>query len=353
VTPRQVRRRTRPVKARGFAWTLGTPALMILALGAPPATAADPATMEQARLAIPAVNLAFIDTYIAEDEGIWKKEGLEVSVQTIQGIGATNAVISGSIDFAFASGPTVTRANARGQKLVALATTIDQSDESILVRKDLASAAHFDPAAPLATRGKVLKGLTIATGGAATIRDVVLKVVAQEAGIAAHDVTTAPMAPTEFLAAFQQKAIGGFVSGPPFAQIVALDGSGVVVSDTTKGEPVNYSPVASALLLTRASFCPEHRSICAKFVHGIAEASRFVHEHRDETLAVMKRHFGTYGDKVLEASYESLLPMMPVPPVTTPKELENADRLDIAAGFLKPEDKLADYAAVIDNEFTK
>ncbi len=323
---------------------------MLLAPSA--AVAADPA-IEHARLAIPALNLAFIDTYIAQDEGIWKSEGLEVTVQTIQGVGATNAVISGSVDFAFASGPTVTRANARGQKLVALATTIDQSDESILVRKPLADAAHFDPAAPLAVRGKVLKGLTIATGGAATIPDVVLKVVAQQAGLAAQDVTTAPMAPTEFLAAFQQKAIGGFVSGPPFAQIVVLDGSGVIVSDTTKGEPADYSPVASALLLARASFCPEHRSICVKFVHGIAEASRFAHERPADTLAVMKRHFGAYGDKVLEASYQSLLPMMPVPPVTTPQELENADRLDIAAGFLKPEDKLADYAALIDNEFAK
>jgi ABC-type nitrate/sulfonate/bicarbonate transport system substrate-binding protein len=88
-------------------------------------------------------------------------------------------------------------------------------------------------------------------------------------------------------------------------------------------------------------------------VHGIVEASRFVQEHPDETVAVMKRHFGTYSDAVLEASYQALRPMMPVPPITTPQELENADRLDIAAGFLKPADKLADYAALIDNQFAK
>jgi hypothetical protein len=88
-------------------------------------------------------------------------------------------------------------------------------------------------------------------------------------------------------------------------------------------------------------------------VHGLAEASRFVHDHPKETLAVMKRHFGAYDDKVLEASYQALLPMMPTPPITTPRELENADRLDIASGFLKPSDKLADYAALIDNDFAK
>jgi NitT/TauT family transport system substrate-binding protein len=315
--------------------------------------AAASAASEHATLAIPAVNLGFIDTYLAADEGFWKDEGLEVTVQTIAGIGATNAVISGSMDFAFASGPTVTRANAKGQKLVALATTIDQADEDIIVRKEIADAAFFDPQAPLVDRARVLKGLTIATGGAGAIPDIVLKVIAKEAGLAPDDVTTAPMAPTEFMAAFQHKAVGGFVSGPPFAQIALLDGTGVMVSDTTAGEPTDFSPVSSALLLARASFCPEHKSICVKLVHGIAAASRFVHDHPKETLAVMKRHFGTYGDAVLEASYKSMLPMMPTPPITTPNELENADRLDIESGFLKPADKLADYAAIIDNEFAK
>jgi len=41
------------------------------------------------------------------------------------------------------------------------------------------------------------------------------------------------------------------------------------------------------------------------------------------------------------------------PPLTTPQMLENGDLINIAAGFLKPSDKLSDYAALIDNEFTK
>ncbi len=342
------------MKAPGFHFAMRGFALVAFGLGAAasPAAAAA-ASPEHATLAVPAVNLAFIDRYVAEDEGLWKKEGLDVTVRVIQGIGATNAVISGSVDFAFASGPTVTRANARGQKLVALATTIDQSDEDVIVRKEIAAAAHFDPAAPLAVRGKVLKGLTIATGGAGAIPDVVLKAVAMEAGLALQDVTTAPMAPTEFMAAFAQTSVSGFVSGPPFAQIALLNGAGVMVSDTTKGEPTAYSPVSSALLLARASFCPAHHSVCVKLVHGIAAASRFVHQHPKETIAVMKRHFGAYSDAVLEASYQALRPMMPVPPVTTPQELENADRLDIVAGFLKPSDKLSNYAAIIDNQFAK
>jgi len=309
--------------------------------------------MEQAKLAIPAVNLGFISRYVAEDQGFWKKAGLDVTVLQIQGIGSMNAVISGSADFSMSSGPSITRANAKGQKLVALATAIGQSDEYIVIRKEIAEAAHFDPSAPLAQRGKILEGKTIAVGGAAAIPDIVLKTVAKLAGVPRDSITTTPMVPTEFMAAFSRKAIDGFVSGPPFTQLALIDGTGVLVSDNSKGEPVEYSPVSSALLLARADFCAAHRSICQKMGHGIAEAARFIREHPKETIAIMKAHFGQYGDKVLEASYRDLAVVTPYPPITTVKSLENADLMNIAAGFMKESDKLADYAAIIDNSFAK
>ena len=37
----------------------------------------------------------------------------------------------------------------------------------------------------------------------------------------------------------------------------------------------------------------------------------------------------------------------------TAKAIENGDRMNIAAGFLKPEEKLKDYAPLIDNSYIK
>ena len=77
-----------------------------------------------------------------------------------------------------------------------------------------------------------------------------------------------------------------------------------------------------------------------------------IDEHKPETLAIIKKNF-KLDDKVVEASYEALKAMTPVPPVTTPKSLENADSMNIAAGFMTEKDKLPNYAAIINNEFTK
>jgi ABC-type nitrate/sulfonate/bicarbonate transport system substrate-binding protein len=314
---------------------------------------ADEAAMEHASLALPAINLGFLSRWVADDEGFWKKRGLDVTVQKIQGVGSTNAVISGSIDFAYASGTTITRATARGQHLVALATQSRESGEDIVIRKSIATAAHFDPSAPLKVRGKILDGHSFAIGGAGAIPDVILKVVAQEAGVPLANVTTAPLPPDAGLAAFDRGAVDGFVSGPPFTQIALVDGTGVLVSDATKSEPKQYSPVSSGLVLTRADFCPAHRSICTKFIGGIVAALDFIRHHRTETLAIMKKQFSAFNDKVLDASYDALVAIQPVKPITTPQELENGDRLNVAAGFMKQSDMLPEYKSMIDNEFVK
>ena len=85
----------------------------------------------------------------------------------------------------------------------------------------------------------------------------------------------------------------------------------------------------------------------------VAHKLTALRDHRTETLAIMKKHFGNYSDAVLEASYESMRAIQPNPPITTAQELENGDRLDIAAGFLKESDLLKDYNAIIDNQYVK
>jgi NitT/TauT family transport system substrate-binding protein len=312
-----------------------------------------PVRAEPTVLAIPGQNVLFLSRYIAEDLHLWERQGLDVKVLNIIGIGSMNAVISGSADFSMSSGATITRAYARGQKLVALLTAISQSGQSIVLRKEVAEAGHFDASAPITLRGQILKGKTIAIGGVGAIPDVVLKVVAKDAGLAPDQVIATPMQPPEFMAAFASKQIDGFSNSPPFVEQVVIDGTGVMITDSRKGEPTEFAPVSAALLLGRADFCPTHKAVCEKMVHGIFEATQIIRDKPQDALAVMKAHFGTYNDKVLQAAYETVKAMTPELPATTPKELENGDNMNVAAGFMKAEDKLSDYQALIDNQFIK
>ena len=64
-------------------------AFAALALLAVPALSAAPAAAEDEHtiLAIPGITIGFITRYIADDEGMWKKQGLDVKILDIAGIG--------------------------------------------------------------------------------------------------------------------------------------------------------------------------------------------------------------------------------------------------------------------------
>ena len=84
--------------------------------------------------------------------------GCKLKPLVIAGPGSTNAVISGSADFALASTAVQTRAAARGQRLLSIANPTDRPIVQIILRKDL--VPNFDPKAPLADRIRLLRGRT-------------------------------------------------------------------------------------------------------------------------------------------------------------------------------------------------
>jgi ABC-type nitrate/sulfonate/bicarbonate transport system substrate-binding protein len=119
--------------------------LAAVLLPAAPAHAQPGGGAENVVLAVPNVALTFAPGYLAEDLGLFAKHGLNLKSVVITGIGSANAVISGSADFAQISGATLTRAAARGQRLLGIVGTLNRPVIQIVLRKEIAAAAGFDP----------------------------------------------------------------------------------------------------------------------------------------------------------------------------------------------------------------
>lgn len=307
----------------------------------------------QVILALPSVNISFTALYLAEDLHLWADQGLEVKTMVIPGVGTNNAVINGSVQFAIGSSDALTRAWAHGQHMQAIGAGVKKTMEWVMIRKDIADGAHFDAAAPLAERAKILKGRTIAITGVGSLPDAVLKSVAAEAGIGPADIETPTMLPPEIMAAWKTKRIEGFSNAMPYAQQVIADGSGVMVSDPTKGEPTKFFPIAASIVTVRADYCPAHADLCTKFMNGMIAGIKIVLTDREQAMAEMKKRFPAYDDTVLGMAYDALKDAVNYPPRVDAKSIENGDLMNIAAGFLKPEEKLKDYQPLIDNSYIK
>jgi ABC-type nitrate/sulfonate/bicarbonate transport system substrate-binding protein len=311
------------------------------------------ADMEATSMAQTPAIMAFLAAYIAEDAGIWRDNGLDVKVINLPGVATVNAVIAGSADFALSGSDALTRAAAHGQRLLALAALNNQAGQLTVLRRDLAEAAHFDPSAPLAERVRVLKGTTIAAGGVGSVADGFLKVIAHEAGIPEGGITISSIGAFELLAAFSRRAVDGISFSLPYPQQLAADGSAVIVADGTNGEPKDLMPLAAGLLVTRPQLCADHRSVCEKMTHSLVLATKFLLERKAESVAILAKRFPQVSDAVLHSAYDAVARMTNSPPAITPLGLQNGDKMNAEAGFLKPEDKVASYDGLYTNEFVR
>ena len=329
---------------------LGVAVLGSLWLATPPAVRADE---EHVLLAMPTEGMQFIGYYAAEDLGFFKEHGLRVEHIVLPGVASPNAVISGSADFAFASGASLTRAAAKGQRMLAIAQMNNLPVWDIVLRKDLAEAAHFDPKAPLTERAKILAGRKMGTQGINALDHAYLRVVAHLSGIDVESMEISAMAPQDTLGAFARHAIDGFVSAAPWPQQVEDDGSAVAIATGPDGEPAAMVPIASSLLVTRPQLCAERRATCMKMGHAMVAVSKAVHERPQEVLAVLQKRFDKIAPSVVARSAESLAKVMPVLPAVDPKAVRNSDEINVDAGFMKPDELLSSYEGLSSDEYLR
>src|SRR5262249_4247500 len=233
--------------------------IVATALGATPLAAQQP-KVEEAVMAVPGVGLAFSLGYLADDLNLWEEPGGKVKTVEISGIGAMNSVISGSTDLTQSSGSAVTRAAARGQRLLGIVGTINGPSVQVVLRKDLAPG--FDPKAPLVERVKALRGRTIAVDAVNSVIHAYLRYIAKRAGFDPEEIRVAMLQPPNMLAALQTKQIEGFAMAPPWVQKPLLDGDVVMVASGPDGDPPELSPFANTLVATKPDTCVKRKALC-------------------------------------------------------------------------------------------
>jgi ABC-type nitrate/sulfonate/bicarbonate transport system substrate-binding protein len=309
---------------------------------------------EKSIVSLPAENFGFLPFYVAQDQHIFERQGLAVQKVVLAGVGTTNGVISGAADFGFSNGASLTRAAARGQKLLGIAVMSDKPIWAIIMSKKVADAAHFDASAPLAERAKVFGAVhNFAIDSVNSVGHALTRVIEKIGGVDPEAFPVTPLGGPEAIAAFSRGAIDGYVSNPPWSEQLLATGKAVIIANSLTGDPAWMTPFGSGLVITRPQFCADHRSVCVKMGHSLVEAVAFVHEHKPEALAVLRAHFPQVDAGVTEKSFATIEKSMPAKPVIVEAAVGNSDRLNIEAGFMKPDEKLSSYSELFTNEYVQ
>src|SRR5665213_2444799 len=117
------------------------------------------------------------------------------------------------------------------------------------------------------------------------------------------------------------------------------------------------SAIACAILVQidacSAQYCAEHASICTKMAHAMADSAVFIQDHPDETFAFVKKRFAQVGDAALKAAFDEVRRDTPRVPAVSEAGFKNADRLNIEAGLMKPDDQVQSYDGLFTDKYLK
>lgn len=320
-------------------------AVAAVAVGAPAR-----AENEKTTIAMPAVTLTFTPTYVALDGGFWQKAGLDVTLHDIAGLGSTNAMLAGSVDFAVGSGPTLIRANIRGQKMVGIALMANGIAFELTMRKE--AAGGLTMAAPLAERAKLLKGKKVAVDTPNSIVHAFLRYVARKGGVdPERDITVSSMQPENMLAALKSGAIDGGVHTFPWTKTSQRQGDVLFASGIT--DMPELLPFGSTTTATRPDFCDKKPTVCTKLVEGYVQAHAFILDHPKETLDILKKRMSTIHPDDLEGSFVLMQKTTPRSLRFTEEGLAHAQQLMVLGGMIKEEEKVANFSEMYTNKYIK
>ena len=303
--------------------------------------------------AIPALTLTFTGHFVAEDAGFFKKEGLKVSTRNLVGVASTNAVLAGSADFTFGTGPVFLRAAAQGQRFLAIANLVERPMVEMVLRKDVAERLGITPNMPVAERAKRLKGTTIAIQGVGSIVHAWERYVVAKAGLDVEkDVTIAPMNPPAMLPALQTKQVDGYVTSMPFTTIAVLKGDAIMVASAVTDAP-ELLPFAYGLIYTLPKTCVEKREMCARMARAYAGAAKMIQEKPAEVFEILKKRFPQMDPALLGEAWKRTQTAHAKDIRVTIPQLENSQKVSLVAKLLDPKDALKSFDGLFTDEFLK
>jgi NitT/TauT family transport system substrate-binding protein len=309
---------------------------------------------EETTLAVPALSLTFSSTFLADQLGLWEKEGLKVKVSTVAGVGAANAVLAGSVDFAPVSAPTLVRADARGQKLFAIAQLMDRMPLEAVLRKDVADKAGLTAGMPLEKRAQALRGKRMAVDSVNTINHLLLKYLARKGGLDPEkDLTVTPMQPPNMIAAVKSGAIDGFLMSMPWPVVAVREGAAVSVMSITRGDLAELTPFSFILLVTRAGFCDGKPSVCRKMIAGYKRALALIQDQPAEAVAALRKKFDKTDPAVLADAFEQVRAASSRTALVPEAGLKRAFDFQVDAAVMKADEKLPPLADLYTNKFAQ
>ncbi|HLI23040.1 MAG TPA: hypothetical protein VKV32_18090, partial [Stellaceae bacterium] len=125
------------------------------------------------------------------------------------------------------------------------------------------------------------------------------------------------------------------------------------VASALDNEPPGLYPIALTMLMTRPAFCAQRPDTCRRMAHALAAALDYVHKDRAGAYAILKAHFSKFDDKLLAMAFDDVEKLLAKSPAITEESIANSDKMNIAAGFMRPDQARSSYNDLFTDQYVK
>ena len=214
-----------------------------------------------------AVN-GFVSGYLAEQQGFFKKRGIDVEFVLTNSSGNNPpALVSGSVEIAGPTMPTLLQANDAGLDLVVIAggAVYPLSGDLLVARQGSGIQKPTD-----------LKGKRVGVPGLGALLHVMLRKNLKDNGVNPNDVRYIEIGFQSAADALKAGTIDAYPSQAPFTQRILQSGAGYEVANFLKSTPDGTLTVIYA---TTRKWATENRATVAALRDAMKEANAYMTDH--------------------------------------------------------------------------
>lgn len=254
------------------------------------------AKAETVKIALPVASLESLPIYIAQENGYFKKHGVDVDVITSRGGGeAMKAYIAGDVNIVATGFPEVGLMRAKGVDVELFFAQTARVPFGMIARKDEGIKTVAD-----------LKGKTVAVTSPGSLTSNLARYFVKQAGLDPDkDVSFVSVGGGgEILGALKSKRADAAMLFEPFVTIGIKQGFADMLVDV----PAKLDAFSSSPLSTSKAFLQKSPKAAQGVFEALAEALTYLHSNKAGTLAIAKKKFPSANDQILDAAFTRMEP---------------------------------------------
>lgn len=277
-----------------------------------------------------AIGAAYSDLYVCEDQGVFKKNGLNVKLTLLNSSSQlVAALVSDSVQIGAGATSTTAEGVLKGLDLRYVALPIDRYYLEMWGKPSIGSV-------------DAVKGLKIGLSSPGSLGDAALTALLKSKGWSSDAVDRIYLKSTPAeVSALENGAVDAIVTQPPTGTQTRAHGFKKIMDFTS-------FPAAANTYTVEAGYLSSNNAAITAFVKSEAQCLAILHNDKSEAIASIMKHSGVSDESLAEYAYDFFNPLWAKTPTVDPALVQQA--FDAAATSLSMKAP-ASTSQYVDNNF--